>query len=236
VTDRRLEKPRLAPEDLGAAMRKAFAFGKGRELYRALSARLKALNAADFGDLLLEPIAILQDPIARSRGVPASLPLHAGRRISGHQCRAVSVAAAARGANKNLCVVGDDDQSILRLARGGGGEHLRFERDYPGAKVIRLERNYRSDAIDPRRGVPADRREPRAALGQDAVDRLDTDGDKVPGQGRVGRRRGKRATSRRTPKISTRKGHRFSRMAVLVRASFQNARIPKTRFVALGLP
>ena len=122
----------------------AFAFGRGRSLYALYQARLKALNAADFGDLLLDPIAIM-------RSNPEILDdyQHRFRYMLVDEYQDTNVAQylwlrLISGANKNLCVVGDDDQSIYAW-RGAEVENiLRFERDYPGAKVIRLERNYRS--------------------------------------------------------------------------------------------
>ena len=127
---------------------RAFADGRGSKLYAAYQARLKVLNAADFGDLLLEPLTLFRDEPGRARRLPRPLPLHAGRRVPGHQRRPVSVAAAAapQGAASNICCVGDDDQSIYGWRGAEVDNILRFEKDFPGAKVIRLERNYRSTA------------------------------------------------------------------------------------------
>ena len=121
-----------------------FAFGKGRSLYAMYQARLKSLNAADFGDLLLEPIAILR----ANREILDDYQ-HRFRYMLVDEYQDTNVVQylwlrLISGANKNVCVVGDDDQSIYGW-RGAEVENiLRFERDYPGAKVIRLERNYRS--------------------------------------------------------------------------------------------
>src|SRR6202163_3631133 len=134
----------LTPAHIPEDDSQAFAFGKGRALYAMYQARLKTLNAADFGDLLLTPIAIL-------RANREILEEYQGRfrymLVDEYQDTNVAQYLWLRllaGANKNLCVVGDDDQSIYAW-RGAEVENiLRFERDFPGAKVIRLERNYRS--------------------------------------------------------------------------------------------
>jgi DNA helicase-2/ATP-dependent DNA helicase PcrA len=121
-----------------------FAFGKGKSLYAQYQARLKSLNAADFGDLLLEPIAIM-----RSNHEILSDYQNRFRYMLVDEYQDTNVAQylwlrLISGGNKNVCVVGDDDQSIYAW-RGAEVENiLRFERDYPGAKVVRLERNYRS--------------------------------------------------------------------------------------------
>jgi DNA helicase-2/ATP-dependent DNA helicase PcrA len=134
----------LVPSEIPEDEAQSFAFGKGRALYQAYQARLKTLNAADFGDLLLEPIAIL-----RSNPELLEEYQHRFRYMLVDEYQDTNVAQylwlrLLSGANKNICVVGDDDQSIYAWRGAEVQNILRFERDYPGAKVIRLERNYRS--------------------------------------------------------------------------------------------
>ena len=84
----------LTPEQVPAGEAAVFANGKGLKLYKAFQERLKILNAADFGDLLLECIRLFREHPDVLRQYQAPLQIHPGRRISGHQRRAVSVAAA----------------------------------------------------------------------------------------------------------------------------------------------
>ena len=200
--------PDLVPAGEGAA----FANGRGKKLYQAFQERLKVLNAADFGDLLLEMIRLYrehpdvlaqyqrrfryilvdeyqdtnvaqylwlrllsQKPVAAApkagglalrdaslRDAPqgeeqtldlppqtqeeAPHPEELGQSpsVSKGEARISHDAEVAQHPPKNICCVGDDDQSIYGWRGAEVDNILRFEHDFPGAKVIRLERNYRS--------------------------------------------------------------------------------------------
>ena len=119
---------------------------RGTELYEAYQERLKTLNAVDFGDLLLHCVTIFQ----KHEDV-----LHQYQRwfryilVDEYQDTNVAQYLWLRllaQAHKNICCVGDDDQSIYGWRGAEVGNILRFEKDFPGANVIRLEQNYRSTA------------------------------------------------------------------------------------------
>src|SRR5215475_3126397 len=182
----------LGPSQVPAGEAAVFANGKGGKLYASYQERLKILNAADFGDLLLENIRIFREQpdvlrqyqqrfkfilvdeyqdtnvaqylwlrllaqapsSSRPQATPGVIP---GRgpmtgpdanpesrdevRDSGS---ALSAHPGMTAHPKNICCVGDDDQSIYGWRGAEVDNILRFEHDFPGAKVIRLERNYRS--------------------------------------------------------------------------------------------
>ncbi len=92
----------LTPDQVPAGEAASFANGKGKKLYVAYQERLKTLNAADFGDLLLENIRLFRASPGNSAPVPAALQIYSGRRISGHQRGAVSVAAAVGAGDDEL--------------------------------------------------------------------------------------------------------------------------------------
>jgi DNA helicase-2/ATP-dependent DNA helicase PcrA len=223
----------LLPADVPESDSQAFAFGKGRNLYKLYQARLKTLNAADFGDLLLEPISILRG----SREILEEYQ-HRFRYMLVDEYQDTNVAQylwlrLLAGANKNLCVVGDDDQSIYAW-RGAEVENiLRFERDFPGAKVVRLERNYRSTStiLGAASGLIAAN---RARLGKTLWSESGPEGDKVRVQGVWDAEEEARNVASEADNLH-RKGHKFAEMAVLVRASFQMREF-EDRFLALGLP
>ncbi|MEM9221531.1 MAG: UvrD-helicase domain-containing protein [Pseudomonadota bacterium] len=134
----------LTPEEVPASEGDWFAGGKGVAVYRLYRDRLKALNAADFGDLLLEPIRLF-------RSAPDILADYQRRfrymLVDEYQDTNVAQYLWLRllaQDNRNLCVVGDDDQSIYGWRGAEVDNILRFESDFPGATVVRLERNYRS--------------------------------------------------------------------------------------------
>ncbi|MBD3787637.1 MAG: UvrD-helicase domain-containing protein, partial [Sphingomonadales bacterium] len=117
---------------------------RGSELYAAYQERLRTLNAVDFGDLLLHVVTIFQthaDILAQYQ--------RWFRYILVDEYQDTNVAQylwlrlLAQG-HRNICCVGDDDQSIYGWRGAEVGNILRFEKDFPGAEVIRLEQNYRS--------------------------------------------------------------------------------------------
>ncbi|MBV8593022.1 MAG: UvrD-helicase domain-containing protein, partial [Caulobacteraceae bacterium] len=134
----------LGPGQVPASEATAFAGGKAVELYEAYQARLKALNAADFGDLLLESLRLLRenpDVLAAFRRRFRYMLVDEYQDTNVVQYLWLRLLAETSG---NLCCVGDDDQSIYGWRGADVDNILRFERDFPGAQVIRLERNYRS--------------------------------------------------------------------------------------------
>jgi DNA helicase-2/ATP-dependent DNA helicase PcrA len=223
----------LLPASIPEGESQAFAFGRGRALYGLYQARLKALNAADFGDLLLEPIAIL-----RTQHELLEEYQHRFRYMLVDEYQDTNVAQylwlrLMAGANKNLCVVGDDDQSIYAW-RGAEVENiLKFERDFPGAKVIRLERNYRSTPaiLAAASGLIASN---KARLGKTLWTDSKSGGDKVQVKGVWDAEEEARNVASEAENLH-RQGQPFAQMAILVRASFQMREF-EDRFLALGLP
>jgi DNA helicase-2/ATP-dependent DNA helicase PcrA len=121
-----------------------FGDGKGAKLYAAYQGRLKILNACDFGDLLMHMIAIFQaHPDLLAEYHRKLVYLMVDEYQDTNVAQYLWLRLLAQG-SKNLCVVGDDDQSIYGWRGAEVDNILRFERDFPGAQVIRLERNYRS--------------------------------------------------------------------------------------------
>ena len=223
----------LQPPDVTDGDAQGFAFGKGRSLYAMYQARLKSLNAADFGDLLLEPIAIM-----RSNREILEDYQHRFRYMLVDEYQDTNVAQylwlrLISGANKNLCVVGDDDQSIYGW-RGAEVENiLRFERDYPGAKVVRLERNYRSTPaiLGAASGLIAAN---TARLGKTLWTESEEQGDKLQVKGFWDAEEEARNAASEAENLK-RQGTPFAQMAVLVRAAFQMREF-EDRFLALGIP
>jgi len=222
----------LRPDDVSEGEAQGYAFGKGKSLYRQYQERLKALNAADFGDLLLEVLHILKtqpDILADYRDRFRYMLVDEYQDTNVVQYLWLNLLARGSG---NVCVVGDDDQSIYGW-RGAEVENiLRFERDFPGAKVIRLERNYRSTPaiLGAASGLIAAN---KGRLGKT----LWTEGE--PGEKiRVAGVWDAEEEARNVASEAEdqhRQGHKFAQMAVLVRASFQMREF-EDRFISLGLP
>ena len=132
------------PGQVDAGESEAFAAGRGAELYAQYQDRLKTLNACDFGDLLLHMLVIfrtLPDVLGAYRDRFRYILVDEYQDTNSAQYEWLKLLAEPR---RNLCCVGDDDQSIYSWRGAEVANILRFERDFPGAKVIRLEQNYRS--------------------------------------------------------------------------------------------
>jgi ATP-dependent DNA helicase UvrD/PcrA len=222
----------LSPADVPDGEAHGFANGKGRTLYRMYQERLRALNAADFGDLLLEVLNILRghaEILAEYRDRFKYMLVDEYQDTNTVQYLWLKLLAGSAG---NVCVVGDDDQSIYGW-RGAEVENiLRFERDFPGAKVIRLERNYRSTPaiLGAASGLITAN---KGRLGKTLWTEGDA-GEKIKVQGVWDAEEEARAVAGDAESLHL-KGDSFAQMAVLVRASFQMREF-EDRFLALGLP
>jgi DNA helicase-2/ATP-dependent DNA helicase PcrA len=277
----------LTPSQVPPGEAAVFANGKGGKLYASYQERLKILNAADFGDLLLENIRLFREhpdvlrqyqhrfkfilvdeyqdtnvaqylwlrllaqapssstsprlrgevglqsnpgegdsprvePVERAPH-PDPLPVKDGEREK---------IAAPSSPPKNICCVGDDDQSIYGWRGAEVDNILRFEHDFPGARVIRLERNYRSTGhILAAASYLIAHNEGR--LGK-TLRTEDVDGEKVTVTGAWDSEEEARAIGEEIEELQ-RAGHKLNDIAILVRASFQMREF-EDRFVTLGLP
>ncbi|WP_299508069.1 ATP-dependent helicase [Cypionkella sp.] len=119
---------------------------RGTELYEQYQQRLLTLNATDFGDLLLHCVVIFQkhqDVLAQYQRWFKYILVDEYQDTNVAQYLWLRLLAQG---HRNICCVGDDDQSIYGWRGAEVGNILRFEKDFPGAKVVRLEQNYRSTA------------------------------------------------------------------------------------------
>jgi DNA helicase II / ATP-dependent DNA helicase PcrA len=277
----------LTPSQVPAGEAASFANGKGGKLYASYQERLKILNAADFGDLLLENIRLFREnpdvlrqyqsrfkfilvdeyqdtnvaqylwlrllsqapsqsstsprlrgevglqsnpgegdspqaELAERAPHPSPLPANGERERL----------AASSTPPKNICCVGDDDQSIYGWRGAEVDNILRFEHDFPGAKVIRLERNYRSTGhILAAASHLIAHNEGR--LGK-TLRTEDEDGEKVTVTGSWDSEEEARGIGEEIEDLQ-RAGENLNEIAILVRASFQMREF-EDRFVTLGLP
>ncbi len=289
----------LTPDQVPAGEAASFANGKGKKLYVAYQERLKTLNAADFGDLLLECSRLFREHpdvlrnyqhrfkyilvdeyqdtnvaqylwlrlLSQTPSAPTPLPSPLGGE-GGEQSEpdeGVSIedtwdtpspgaqraptspprgevkeesTAPTRTVPKNICCVGDDDQSIYGWRGAEVDNILRFDHDFPGAKVIRLERNYRSTGhILAAASTLIAHNEGR--LGK-TLRTEDVDGEKVQVTGGWDSEEEARSIGEEIEQLQREarergEDHPLDEIAILVRASFQMREF-EDRFIQLGLP
>ena len=290
----------LMPSQVPPGEAAVFGNGRGGKLYTSYQERLKILNAADFGDLLLENIRLFREhpdvlrqyqhrfkfilvdeyqdtnvaqylwlrllaqapskalaspreifpsPLMGEGAEPRSGEADEGQREAPLHEEAPSPGVSPRSAPpsstrgegkeaspqpppKNICCVGDDDQSIYGWRGAEVDNILRFEHDFPGAKVIRLERNYRSTGhILAAASHLIAHNEGR--LGK-TLRTEDVDGEKVTVTGSWDSEEEARAIGEEIEELQ-RGGNKLNDVAILVRASFQMREF-EDRFVTLGLP
>ncbi|MBA3448989.1 MAG: UvrD-helicase domain-containing protein, partial [Pseudaminobacter sp.] len=228
----------LGPSEIAEGDARSFANGKGRELYQAYQDRLRTLNACDFGDLLCHPIRIF-------RGHPDVLKEYHRRfkyiLVDEYQdtntaqymwLRLLAQETGGPG-QKNVCCVGDDDQSIYGWRGAEVDNILRFDKDFPGATIIRLERNYRSTAhiLGAASHLIAHN---EGRLGKTLfTEKIEADDAKVYVHAAWDSEEEARAVGETIEQAQRRK-HNLNDMAILVRASFQMREF-EDRFVTLGL-
>jgi DNA helicase II / ATP-dependent DNA helicase PcrA len=222
----------LDPEHVPAAESAGFANGRGAALYAAYQARMKILNAADFGDLLLEGLRLFRERteiLQQYQDRFRYILVDEYQDTNVVQYLWLRLLAQAR---RNVCCVGDDDQSIYSWRGADVDNILRFEKDFPGAKVIRLERNYRSTGhilavashlIAHNKGRlgktlftnAEDGDKPTVSCLEDSQEEARVIGDEI--------------------EALQRRGQSLNDIAILVRASYQMREFEE-RFITLGLP
>ena len=227
----------IGPEKLPPEDSRQFAEGKGGRLYQVYQDRLAVLNAVDFGDLLLHTIRIFTEhPQVLDDYHKRFRYLLVDEYQDTNVAQYLWLRLLARGSG-NICCVGDDDQSIYGWRGAEVDNILRFERDFPGAKVIRLEQNYRSTAhilAAASHLITAN----RSRLGKTLRTTSD-DGDLVKVRGvwdgeQEARLIADDVTSWRQS-AGAGKPRRYDQCAVLVRASWQ-MRAFEERFIVAGIP
>ncbi|HSX55804.1 MAG TPA: UvrD-helicase domain-containing protein [Sphingomonas sp.] len=223
----------LTPKDLDAGESELFANGRGQSLYAQYQDRLRTLNACDFGDLLLHMLTILKthrDVLQQYQQRFRYIMVDEYQDTNSVQYLWLRLLAQER---KNICCVGDDDQSIYSW-RGAQVENiLKFEKDFPGAKVIRLEQNYRSTPhiLAAASGVIANN---GGRLGKELWTEKDA-GEKVKVVGVWDGPEEARRVGEEIEGTQRCEGKSLDEFAILVRAQHQTREF-EDRFIATGLP
>ena len=222
----------LTPDKVSAAEGSDVADGKALVLYGQYQERLRTLNAVDFGDLLLLALELFQSTAAVLDTYQRQFQyilVDEYQDTNVAQYLWLRLLARSHG---NICCVGDDDQSIYSWRGAEIGNILRFESDFPGARIVRLERNYRSTAhiLGTASGLIANN---QGRLGKTLWTDVN-DGEKVRVRGVWDGVEEARLVGDEIEFLHA-KDHPLDEMAILVRAGFQTREFEE-RLIALGVP
>src|SRR5438105_12862700 len=222
----------LAPNKVPAGDAGDYADGRAVALYRDYQQRLQTVNAADFGDLLLHNLTLFSENpeiLATYQRRFRYLLVDEYQDTNIAQYLWLRLLAQRR---RNLCCVGDDDQSIYSWRGAEIGNILRFETDFPGATITRLEQNYRSTShiLGAAAGMIAQN---RGRLGKTLWTEA-SDGQKVVVRAVWDAEEEARWVGEEIEALQ-RKSHALSEVAILVRAGFQTREFEE-RFISLALP
>ncbi len=222
----------LDPAHVPAGEAQAFANGKGGALYAHYQERLKILNATDFGDLMLECLRLFRDnPDVLKTYQERFRYMLVDEYQDTNTVQYLWLRLLAQGRH-NVCCVGDDDQSIYGWRGAEVDNILRFEKDFPGAKIIRLERNYRSTghilATAANLIAHNDGRLGKTLFTDDVAGEMPTVTGVWDSEEEA------RSIGEEIERLQ-RKNMSLDEVAILVRASFQMREFEE-RFITLGLP
>ena len=222
----------LYPEDISSNDGDYFANGKGHLLYKIYQERLKYFNAVDFGDLILESIRLFennQDILESYQNRFKYILVDEYQDTNVSQYKLLKLLT---GKYQNICCVGDDDQSIYSWRGAEISNILKFEKDFPEAKTIRLEENYRSTGhILTAASKLIENNESR--LGK-TLWTNSGEGEKITVKSNWDGEEEARQITSELEKLSL-KNYNLDETAILVRASFQMREF-EDRFISVGLP
>ena len=223
----------LTPDRVSPGCQAELAEGTGGDLYRQYQDRLKALNACDFGDLLMHNLTIFNshpDILAQYHDRITHLMIDEYQDTNTAQYLWIRLLAQR---HQNICCVGDDDQSIYGWRGAEITNMLKFEEIYPDAEVIRLEQNYRSTGhiLEAASALIANN---ESRLGKSLYTSIDK-GEKINISGFWDGGSEARDCADKIESMIRHQEAEYNEIAVLVRAGYQTREFEE-RFIQIGLP
>ena len=222
----------LVPDKVPAGDGAGIANGRGLDIYKAYQARLKTLNACDFGDLLLHCLTIFTREAEVLQQFQSQFKYILVDEYQDTNVLQYLLLRLLAQQHRNICCVGDDDQSIYSWRGAEVGNILRFETDFPGARIVRLEQNYRSTPhiLAGASGLIAHN---EGRLGKTLWTDLE-EGERISVRGVWDGQEEARFVGDEV-ELSHSRGLALNQLAILVRASHQTREFEE-RFITLGVP
>ena len=220
------------PDDINQSDNDFFANGKAINIYKTYQSRLVTLNSADFGDLLLYNLTIFTENLDILEKYQSKILYFLVDEYQDTNTIQYLWLKLFANKSRNICCVGDDDQSIYGWRGAQVGNILKFEKDYTPAKVIKLEENYRSTGriLEAANSIIANNKERLSKK----LKTSSGDGDKIDLISVWDGVEEAKITSLEIENLHS-LGFRYDQIAVLVRAGHQT-RYFEERFVDIGIP